>query len=194
MRWMPDADARWVHGPRRGTCHLCHLVIVDYQINADASLGLSSISFDSEKISEVATAVEVLWPPQCLIHLHTTTLDWPRLLSCPLVHNLLCLWNLSVFCCCLALSLWILCQSICCSHWPFILLMHVSPQRTGPCMEDLLMFNGINTKGRDLVHNPPSPPSPPLTKREGLRDGEIVWCVCQYVSMHVCERVHACVL
>lgn len=34
-----------------------------------------------EEISEVAAKVQVLWPPQCLIHLHTIKLNWLWLLQ-----------------------------------------------------------------------------------------------------------------
>lgn len=107
------------------------------------------------KFSKVAAEVEVLWPPQCLIHLHTMKLDWLWLLPFLCVRIILYLSRPLGFCCSLALSQCVLCQSISCSHWPFIPLIHVSSQRTGPCVEVLLMFNVINTKGRDLAHKLP---------------------------------------
>lgn len=158
-----------------------------------------------QKISEVAAEVGVLWPPQRLIHLHTIKLYWLWLLPFLCVHIVLYLCSPLSFCCCLVLSQCVLCQSISCSHWPFISLIHVSSQRTGSLRGSPPHVQCDQYKGQG-----PCTQTPPLTKREGLKAGETAWwvkvrvcaclwvcvystCVCIHVYMRLREREH-CVL
>lgn len=141
-----------------------------------------------QKISEVATEVEVLWPPQCLIHLHTIKLDWLWPPPCLWVHIFLYLCNPLGLCCCLALSQCVLCQSISCSHRPFILLIHVSSQRDRPLHGSPPHVQCDQYKGQG-----PCTQTPPLTKREGLKAGETEVGASTCSCMFVCMLMSLCV-
>lgn len=148
-----------------------------------------------QKISEVAAEVGVLWPPQRLIHLHTIKLYWLWLLPFLCVHIVLYLCSPLSFCCCLVLSQCVLCQSISCSHWPFISLIHVSSQRTGSLRGSPPHVQCDQYKGQG-----PCTQTPPLTKREGLKAGETAWwvkvrvCACLWVCVYsTCVCVYMCI-
>lgn len=137
-----------------------------------------------QKTSEVASEVNVRWPPQCLIHLHRIKVVWLQLLPFLSVYIVPYLSGLL-----------------------FLLLPRFIPQCPLPIYFLLpLTFHSSHTcllsEDRPLHGSPshvqcdqykgqgPCTRTPPLTKREGLKAGETVWWVpvhchtCLWVCVH----------
>lgn len=149
------------------------------------------------KISKVAAEVEVLWPPQCLIHLHTMKLDWLWLLPFLCVRIILYLCRPLGFCCSLRLV------PVCPLPIYFLLPLTFHSPHTCLLSEDRpLCGSPPHVQCDQYKGQGPCTQTPPLTKREGLKAGETAWWVqvrvraCLWVCLHahvlVCLQ-HMCV-
>lgn len=174
----------------QGMCHLCHLVIIDYQINADAPRGLSSISFDSKD----------QWGP----HWGGSALTCTVFFS--FKHNKAGLVLAAASCLCSYCPvplqpthfLLLLCLVPPCPL-PIYFLLPLTFHSSRACLlsEDRLLHGSPPHVQCDQYKGQgPCTRTPSLTKREGLKAGETVWL--WHVPVRACLRgcvqahVHVC--
>lgn len=129
-----------------------------------------------QKISEVAPEVEVLWPPQCLIHLHTIKL---LALAAAVALCSYCPVPLQLT----QFLLWFRLVPVCPLPIYFLPPLTFHSRHTCLLSEDRTLHGSPPHVQCDQYKGQgPCTQTPPMTKREGLMAGETMW----WGQVHVC--------
>lgn len=152
--------------------HLRHLVFTDDQINADASRGLSSISFDFERPLRSPLRWKCFWPQPCTIHLNTMKIGLaPAAAACLRSCCPVTLQPRLTFCC-FALP----CPQPC--PLPIYFLLPLTFHSSHACLlsEDRpLLGSPPHVQCDQYKGQGPCTRTPSLTKREGLKARGSAW-------------------